>query len=322
MIAGLANPLFERVNCALQAGPLPVRRTGPASWTLAGDDATSSVEVEAAGDWVAMRSGAHCPLFAPEINPAQREDRVRSLLAGNAALPGPVKLALDPLCNITARAEIPARALTDEDGAPLVGEILAGFGQARALLGGATVAASETAETDDGAALTEFEQICEEAGIATRASSEGPLVLRQSEDGEEIDLVAGTVLERWQSGCRLWVEAAPDIDFDTPASRVAAAVLLLSVGGLIRLARPSIPSAAGEFCPRFEAVPGRETPTPDALLQAAAALSAAVRLCRLELAELRSEQAAALYLSIKGIGSENPRRPTHPNPKTKKQHTP
>lgn len=201
----------------------------------------------------------------------------RDLLAWNAALPGLVKFALSAEGAVQIRAEIPV----DEDSGALIRATRGGFDAALAMLGGERLIPVLADVQPD------LARLCEEAGWKATPRGDAACVVELECPGA---FHQATVAAHG-AGVRAFV-SLPKCD-----ESVAIHLLLLTAGGAVRMARPTIESSEGRVNAAFE-VSFPTVPAAAHLAHALAALSVACRLCAEELRALQDPDVAREFLAL------------------------
>jgi hypothetical protein len=233
-------------------------------------------------------------------------DRLQTMLAANARLPGGVKFVLadDPPRPMLA-AEIPLLADEDFELGDRIGRLCRGlrrgalewrhpvteFGE----LPG-DVHKSAPAEH----AESRFGEVCRELGWSMSRRRSGRLAVRL--DVREAFYQA--LVEPSGEGCRLCVDleqSVPDVD----VCRRASEVLLLSACGVVRMAAATVVPGDAARQYRWEAALAAAS-QPKEWAHALSALTIACQATALELAALEDPVLAEAYLQVRGMGRTTP----------------
>lgn len=290
-----AAPVVEALRAVTQG----VMERGPAAWRAELGAAGSPVEVRLEDSWLNMETASAAP---PDRGtpPAGIAQRASGLLSCNAVLPGGAKFVLTRSQQLRIRVETSLEAVPEEEIRSAVSAALEGCESGLAFLEGRDRPAA--GEDAGEIAAEELRERCLEAGLELRDGDAGTLVLAPA-SGERAP--GGNIRAGISRGARLWIEAAPDAVFSAPSSRAAASVLLLTLGGLVRMARPAgnLNESEGEneSSLAFEVCFERGTLTAAGLQRAMRSLRAAWQRGRLELFALQNEIVAREYLAAREL---------------------
>jgi len=154
---------------------------------------------------------------------------------------------------------------------------------------------------------TRLLDLCREAGWGGRERSQGSVVVDLETGGE---FYQATLTESPSAGLHAWVELARC--GISRSSRAALGVLLLTAGGLVRMARPAVDENLEPASTRFEV---RLPPTSGSseLDHGLSALSIACRLCGSEARALQDEALARQYLAVRGFSRTADQEQGHPS---------
>jgi hypothetical protein len=223
-------------------------------------------------------------------------DELWTLLEWNGTLPGGVRFAVLPGARIVhLQAEIP----TDHEAilSARVVEACAGFHAAWAKVHGNKEEQAETlntcfAPTPD--KTCDLPSLCREAEWPFIERSDGRVTVALDVPHETF---SATLTRRRDESVRLSVELVQAETLPYPC-RQALGLMLLTAGGVVRMARPVFEQSADGPVVRFE-VKFASPPTATEFAHALSALSVAVRLCGREIQVLRQdEKIAKEYLTL------------------------
>lgn len=261
------------VAATLTAMPGNVQELPASRWALRLGDTPVSARLDDA--WLVLTAPAPAA-----VSPA-------AMLAWNAALPGRVKFALSENGEPHLRAEIPL----DEDAEPLIREAWSGLEMALALLRGEPCQ-PPPGETAPAVSPDEIQRLCAEAGWPATPRNDGSCAVELECPGA---FVQATLAPRG-AGVRASVQLA-SLAASAAGSVAAAGLLLLTTGGVVRLARPVMETDGGKVLPRLEAA-FSTSPTAAQLAHALAGLSVAWQLCAEEAGALQDPDLAREFLAL------------------------
>jgi hypothetical protein len=289
----------ERVNRALGKCAHTVTRRDRSQWDLAlknGEMLAARARLDE--EWLHLMADAG---GMPRTEGTGRNSAWWCLLQ-NGSLPGNVKYALDPQGCLQIRAEMPiAPEETETDIRARLAATCEGFQVAAHQLHGRSSSrrrlpkAARAVAPDDVAC--DLCKLCEEAAWPFTERAAGKLAVAL----DTPDNYCQATLEQRSDGVRVTAglgASAPASD----SSRTAMAVLLLRLGGVVRMVRAAGEECNGQSAIRLEVGLSR-TPRTGELAHALAALSVACRLCGREVEVLQDGGIAAEYLASRGLSS-------------------
>lgn len=287
--------ISETVGDILVAcGAENAQSVGGGLWKIgfaAGTPFVASAVVEE--QWLAVEADlatAACP---------ERAEQLQGWLEQNAALGAGAKLVLMPGdFRLRLRADVPL----GEGESPVALGRLAGMAMKEALgrLAGGEVGvqaggAGAGGPEEDGGSISSLETLCEEAGWRfSRRGSQSLAVALDGPDGSCQAILArrrGLIKIRVHLGC---CEGAGE------ASACALALMLLTVGGAVRMVKPTAEREGGRTLLGYE-VSLPDSAMPGQLDRALSALSVACRQCGpREVQALLDESVAQKYFAVRG----------------------
>ena len=210
-----------------------------------------------------------------------------AMLAWNAGLSGRAKFAISENGEPHLRAEIPL----DEDAEPLIREAWSGLGMALALLRGGENR-PPAGESEPAVSQDEIQRVCAEVGWPATLRSDGSCSVELECPGDFVQ----ASLAPCGAGLRASV---PLTNLPESATESASAIglLLLTTGGVVRLARPVMEASAGKALLRLE-VAFSANPSAAHLAHAFAGLSVAHQLCAEEARALHDPNLAGEFLAL------------------------
>jgi hypothetical protein len=249
------------------------------------------------GDRPRKAAGRYCGLSG---------DRLQTMLAANARLPGGVKFVLadDPPRPLLA-AEIPLAAEEDFDLGDRIGRLCRGLRRG-ALEWRHPVAepgelASDVRRSTDAADVeSRFEEVCRESGWTVSRRGNGRFAVRL--DVREAFYQA--MVEPSGEGCRLCVALEQSVS-EVDVCRHAAEVLLLSANGVVRMAAATVVAGAAARQYRWEAALTAAA-QPREWAHALSALTIACQATALELRALEDPLLAEAYFELRAAGRTSP----------------
>lgn len=295
--------LTDRLHRALDKSAHTITRLGPTQWgfTLKNGELLNARAWLEEG-WLHLAADAGKAGKTTAVQTAGvSKDLAWACLQRNGTLPGGVKYALDPEGRLQIRAELPLFGDQNEtDIRAHLTEICAGMQTASHRLPGGPAKKrlpKVTKETDGDETSCDLKALCEETGWPFTVRSSGKVVFTlDTHDG-----FYQATLERRSEG----VHVTAGLGTPTLASkdsRVAVAVLLLTLGGVVRMVRAAVEECDGPSAIRLEACLGRR-PAGIELTHALAALSIGCRLSGREVEVLEDGEIAAEYLALRGMSS-------------------
>jgi hypothetical protein len=223
-------------------------------------------------------------------------------LLHNGTLPGNVKYALDPQGRLQIRAELPITPEeTETDIRVRVAATCEGLQAASHQLHGRPSSKKRLPKTTREVASVDtscdLRRLCEEAEWPFTERAGGKLAVAL----DTPDSYCQATLEQRPEGLHVTAGLGASVPA-SESSRTAVAVLLLTLGGVVRMVRATGEECDGQSPVRLEVRLAR-APGADELAHALAALSVGHRLCGREVEVLQDDEIAAEYLASRGLSS-------------------
>ncbi len=282
-------PQARTILAALTESGLLAKPAGYGRWrSPLTESAADQLDARWEEDWLLLDA----PLYPDRTGKQPTAETLWRMLECNAHLPGSGKLALPPGSHAPHfRSEVPLDCGIDLT--RRMRQFHAGLRKARL--------PHLTVETRPLPYLTvgtrpdvDWSALCREAGWSCTQRANGRLAIAL----DVPDSFSQAFLEAGADYPSLSVELATDVP-PAPCCRHALAVLLLSLGAIIRMVRPATADREGTTALFWEA-PLSESPSPTELANALSALSLACRLSEREVKVLQKDVIAEEYLSARG----------------------
>lgn len=290
MIGTPLTKMEAAVEAALTQRSVQVERVAAGHWrvSLSSKSRNGHVQARLEEDWLALR----LPL----------PDRGRTswdALCFNMKMRGLGKVTVMPEADgWEASADIPLNGLSNGVLAGRLGEALADIATARAEVGGGRHRVVPADRDIAEETTTDVAALLRESGWPTTIRPSGAAAVRLDVPGEFCQALVEQ--DEHTRGARLRADH-DEVANLSAASREATAMLVLATSAAVRLVRAYADHDAQGAPIGFE-VTFSPPVTPTEIGHALAALSVASRMCRRELAVLRDESFAGVYLAVHGRG--------------------
>jgi hypothetical protein len=290
----------ERVHMALGKSADTVTRRGPGRWSLTlTNGEVLRTRAWASDEWLQLDAA-----IRGRRRRDQRDDEWPwTCLMLNATLPGGAKYAIDSRGGLRIRAEVPLISdAEDIDLCRRVADVCEALKAASTRLHGGAVAKqeppAEVVRTNNGdAPVCDLRRLCEESGWAfTERAGERLAVELEVPDGFH-----QAIVEPRSDGVRV-VAQLGSYALPSAVSRRAVGVMLLTLGAVLRMARPAGADRDGAVTTWLEAsLP--VCPIPAELAHALSAVSIGCEMCAREVDVLQDESVAKEFLTVRGWSS-------------------